>query len=310
MIRVDGLAFKGKHGGERAAKITAMAYIGRFAPSPTGDLHDGSLLAAVGSFLRARQQGGAWMLRIEDIDPPREVAGSAAGILATLGRLGLHADAPPLFQSTRGKAYRAAFEALRARDKVFPCWCTRSDLAAHGGLHRDARCVGARVDGREPAWRLRTGDECIAFVDGVMGPQEEHLRDTAGDFVVLRADGLWSYQLACVVDDAAQGITEVVRGQDLLDSTARQIHLQRLLGLPTPAYLHLPLLRDAAGRKLAKSTGAPAIDRIAPAAALQQTFGRLGVEAVDAGTPASMLARAASRFDPRRMAPGGSHIPA
>lgn len=285
-----------------------MAYIGRFAPSPTGNLHDGSLLAAVGSYLRARQQNGRWLLRMEDIDPPREVPGSAAGILATLSALGLNADEPPLFQSTRGDAYRAAFEELLARDLVFPCWCTRSDLTAHGGVHRHGQCVAGRIQDRAPAWRLRTPDISIAFVDGLFGPQAENLRDTAGDFVLLRADGLWSYQLACVVDDAAQGITEVVRGEDLLNSTARQIHLQQLLALPTPAYLHLPLLRDAAGQKLAKSTGAAAVDRLPPHVALQQTFGRLGVESVAAETPSAMLANAALLFDTRRMAATGSHI--
>lgn len=310
MIRATWSGFKGHPRGERAVKIAAMAYIGRFAPSPTGDLHAGSLFAAVGSYLRARQHGGRWLLRIEDIDPPREVAGAAAGIVATLDALGLHADQPPLYQSSRGALYRAAFDRLLADDRVFPCWCTRRDLAAHDGLHRDGRCVAGPVSGRSPAWRLRTPDIRVEFTDQLLGTCAENLRQAAGDFVILRADHLWSYQLACVVDDAAQGVTEVVRGADLLSSTPRQIYLQQVLGLPTPTYLHLPLLCDEDGAKLAKSTGAPPVQTLPAHVALQQTFSRLGVESIADGLPAAMLAAAVPAFDLRRIAASGSILPA
>ena len=208
-----------------------MTYCGRFAPSPTGPLHFGSLVAAVGSWLCARHAGGAWLVRMEDIDPPREVPGAAAAILAALPAFGLAPDAPVLFQSTRGAAYDEAFAQLRAAGRVFPCTCSRSQLAAAGGIHRDGACVHDSPVDREPAWRLRVPDVEIAFDDALLGPQCERLRETVGDFVVRRADGFYSYQLACVVDDAFQRVTDVVRGQDLLDSTARQIWLQRCLGL-------------------------------------------------------------------------------
>ncbi|MBN8734934.1 MAG: tRNA glutamyl-Q(34) synthetase GluQRS [Xanthomonadales bacterium] len=274
---------------------------GRFAPSPTGDLHSGSLVAALASWLHARQQGGAWLLRVEDIDPPREVAGSAASILAALSRLGLQADAAPLYQSQRGDAYATALQRLRDAGHAFPCWCSRSDLdaahAIHHELHRDGHCFTPRRGDREPAWRLRVPDTVIEFDDGLQGAQRQNVRSEVGDFVLKRADGLWSYQLACVVDDAFQGITEVVRGCDLLDSTPRQILLQCLLGLPTPAYLHLPLAVDGGGRKLSKSTDAPAIDACDPRNALAQALRFLGQDVPDASDVATMLQFAAQDFD-------------
>jgi glutamyl-Q tRNA(Asp) synthetase len=285
-----------------------MMPTGRFAPSPTGDLHHGSLIAAVGSWLRARHRGGRWLVRMDDIDPPREVDGASTSILHTLESLGLVADEAPVFQSQRGDAYRAAFDELRARGQLFACWCSRSDLAAHAGLHRDGVCVTAPQDDRPPAWRLRVPDIDIAFDDVIAGPQRERLRETAGDFVILRADGLWSYQLACVVDDAAQSVDEVVRGRDLLDSTARQIHLQRQLGLPQPAYMHLPLLVDAEGRKLSKSTGASPVDPAAPLVALRAALARLGIVGVDGQTPAELLTAAVGHFDPARIAAASSHL--
>lgn len=275
-----------------------MSCRGRFAPSPTGELHFGSLVAALASWLRARRQGGAWLVRIEDIDPPREVPGSAQSILAALEQLGLTADAPPLYQSRRGDAYAAALQRLRDGGHVFPCWCSRAELEAAGTLHRDGHCVAPTRDGRAPAWRLRVPDVDIAFEDALQGPQHENVREAVGDFVLQRADGLWSYQLACVVDDAFQGITEVVRGADLLDSTPRQILLQRLLGLPTPAYLHLPLAVDAAGRKLSKSTEAPAIDTRDPRATIARALRFLGQAVPDACDAAGMLDAAAGVFDP------------
>ncbi len=249
-----------------------MTYRGRFAPSPTGQLHFGSLVAAVGSWLCARHAGGRWLLRMEDIDPPREVAGAAASILATLPAFGLVADAPTLFQSQRKAAYDAAFEQLRAADLVFPCTCSRSELAASGGIHRDGRCVKPARPERTPAWRLRVPDVEVTFDDALQGPQGENLRELVGDFVIRRADGFYSYQLACVVDDAYQGITEVVRGHDLLDSTARQIWLQRCLDLPTPGYRHLPVVLDADGNKLSKSAQAWPIDPADPTPTLRRAL--------------------------------------
>lgn len=280
-----------------------MTYRGRFAPSPTGPLHFGSLVAAVGSWLCARQAKGRWLVRMEDIDPPREVPGAAHAILAALPAFGLTADEPVQFQSRRRAAYDAAFERLHAAGHVFPCWCSRSDLAATGGLHRDGRCVAAPVDDRPPAWRLRVPDVDIAFDDALQGPQRQNLREAAGDFVIRRVEGFYAYQLACVVDDAFQGITEVVRGVDLLDSTPRQIYLQRLLGLPTPGYLHLPLALDEEGRKLSKSTGADAIDAADPLPALHRALTFLGLPPDrPAASPAALLASAAARFD-RRLLP-------
>ncbi|HEX7369583.1 MAG TPA: tRNA glutamyl-Q(34) synthetase GluQRS [Rhodanobacteraceae bacterium] len=277
-------------------------YRGRFAPSPTGELHFGSLVAALASWLRARQQRGEWLLRVEDIDPPREVPGSAESILATLTKLGLAADGSTLYQSWRGDAYAAALARLRDAGHAFPCWCSRADLEASGTLHRDGRCITPRRDDRAPAWRLRVPDLDIVFDDILQGPQRQNVHETIGDFVLLRADGLWSYQLACVVDDAFQGITEVVRGCDLLDSTPRQILLQRLLDLPTPDYLHLPLAVDAAGCKLSKSNDAPAIDADAAHAALSRALRFLGQSIPDSADATTLLRKAAIAFnlDPLR----------
>jgi glutamyl-Q tRNA(Asp) synthetase len=276
-----------------------MTYRGRFAPSPTGRLHFGSLVAAVGSWLCARHEGGEWLLRMEDIDPPREVAGSAAAILSAVPAFGLVADAPPLFQSQRLAAYDAAFEKLRAADLVFACWCSRSDLAASGDMHRDGRCVAQPDPVRPPAWRMRVPDIEVAFDDALQGPQRQNLRESAGDFVIRRVEGLYSYQLACVVDDAFQGITDVVRGVDLLDSTARQIWLQGCLDLPTPGYRHLPLVMDVDGRKLSKSTQAFPVDPADPLPALRRALGFLQIpvaaKATDAG---DLLMQALSAFDP------------
>ena len=279
-----------------------MTYCGRFAPSPTGLLHFGSLVAAVGSWLCARHAGGRWLLRVEDIDPPREVAGSAQAILAALPAFGLVADAPALFQSRRRDAYDAAFEQLRAADRVFPCWCSRAQLAAEGGLHRDGRCMAPPDPERPPAWRLRVPDVAIAFDDALQGKQRQNLREVAGDFVIRRVEGYYAYQLACVVDDAFQGVTEVVRGNDLLDSTPRQILLQRCLGLPTPAYRHLPLALDEQGRKLSKSEQAHPVDQGDPMPALRRALAFLDVQtAATASTPAALLRTALERFDPARL---------
>jgi len=276
-----------------------MTYRGRFAPSPTGPLHFGSLVAAVGSWLCARHAGGQWLLRMEDIDPPRELAGSATSILAALPAFGLVADAPTLFQSQRIPAYDMAFEQLRAADLVFPCWCSRSDLATGGDMHRDGQCVAAADPDRPPAWRLRVPDIAVDFDDALQGPQRQNLRESAGDFVIRRVEGFYSYQLACVVDDAFQGITEVVRGSDLLDSTARQIWLQRCLGLPTPSYLHLPLVLDASGAKLSKSGRAHPVDPSDPLPALRRALAFLRLPLPTAATDVhDLLALALADFDP------------
>ena len=271
-----------------------MPYRGRFAPSPTGELHFGSLVAALASWLRARNRRGQWLLRVDDIDPPREVAGSTSAILAALTQLELTADAPPLQQSRRGEAYAQALRQLQGDGHAFPCWCSRSDLEAAGARHRDGRCISARRDDREPAWRLRVPDGDITFDDGLQGTQRQNVREAAGDFVLRRPDGLWGYQLACVVDDAFQDITEVVRGCDLLDSTPRQILLQQLLGLPTPAYLHLPLAMDAQGRKLSKSSDAPAVDTAVPRAALASAL-RFLAQPVPCAPDAATVLRVAAR---------------
>lgn len=276
-----------------------MTYRGRFAPSPTGPLHFGSLVAAVGSWLCARHAGGQWLLRMEDIDPPREVAGAAASILATLPAFGLIADEPTLFQSQRMAAYDDAFEQLRGQDLIFPCTCSRSELAGSGGIHRDGRCVSSGHPDRTPAWRLRVPDVEVRFEDALQGPQCDNLRERVGDFVIRRADGYYSYQLACVVDDAYQGITEVVRGQDLLDSTARQIWLQRCLGLPTPAYRHLPVVLDAEGNKLSKSTQAWPLDPGDPTPALRRALAFLQRPLPDRVTDVpGLLSCALADFDP------------
>jgi glutamyl-Q tRNA(Asp) synthetase len=273
-------------------------YRGRFAPSPTGPLHLGSLTAALGSWLMARHAHGEWLVRVEDLDPPREVAGAAQRQLATLAAFGLAPDGPVLWQGTRGEAYRAALDQLIAQGDAFPCRCSRADLAASGGIHRG--CV-ANPSGRTRAWRLRLPDADVGFADRVRGPFAQRLARDVGDVVLRRADGPWAYQLAVVVDDAAQGITEVVRGADLLDSTPRQIHLQRRLGLHTPAYAHLPLLLDASGAKLGKSLGAAAVDAADPLPGLRAAYALLGQPAAALparGPVAAALECARTNFDP------------
>lgn len=272
-----------------------MIYRGRFAPSPTGALHFGSLVAAVGSWLRARSQNGAWIVRMEDLDPPREVPGAAAEILETLSAFGMESNEPVLFQSQRESAYASAFARLDAAGHVFPCWCSRADLEASGGIHR--ACVALPDATRAPAWRLRVPAAITEFDDAVFGRQIQNLRDDAGDFVMRRVEGWYAYQLAVVVDDAAQGITEVVRGADLLDSTPRQIHLQRLLDLPTPEYLHLPLALDAEGRKLSKHDLAQPVDRADPLSALRAALAFLGQRVPVESSPIALLDAAARNFD-------------
>lgn len=284
------------------ASAKPPGYRGRFAPSPTGDLHAGSILAAFGSWLLARHAGGEWWVRIEDLDPPREVAGAAERQLATLATLGLHADAPVVRQSSRHALYDTALARLRDAGLAFACHCSRSELAASGGIHR--RCV-ARGTRRQPAIRLRVPEgSVVEFDDSIQGPQRQDVAREVGDFVLRRADGLWAYQLAVVVDDARQGITDVVRGADLLDSTGRQILLQRALGLPTPRYAHLPLVTGQDGRKLSKSDAAPPVGTQSALVSLREAWTALGQppEALAAApSPSALLASATSHFDPARI---------
>lgn len=239
-------------------------YRGRFAPSPTGPLHFGSLAAAVGSYLDARKHHGVWLVRMEDLDAPRCVPGAADTILRTLEAYGLHWDEAVIYQSQRTAAYEDALDNLKAAGAVYPCCCTRkeiADSALHGieGPVYPGTCRnGIPQNKTARAWRVRAAGS-IAFNDCLQGSVSQNLENEIGDFVVKRADGLFAYQLAVVVDDAFQNITHVVRGSDLLASTPRQIHLQQLLGLPSPAYMHLPIAVNEHGEKLSKQTLAPAI---------------------------------------------------
>jgi glutamyl-Q tRNA(Asp) synthetase len=235
-------------------------YRGRFAPSPTGPLHFGSLVAAVGSYLDAKHHRGKWLVRIEDLDTPRTVKGAADQILGTLDAFGLHWDEEIIYQNRRTAAYEAAFQRLKQAGAVYPCSCTRKEIADSALQRGDelvypGTCRKGTAQGKAArAWRVRVNDTTINFSDGLQGNISQGLASEVGDFVVLRADGLFAYQLAVVVDDAAQEITHVVRGADLLYSTPRQIYLQGLLGLATPTYAHLPIAVNARGEKLSKQT--------------------------------------------------------
>lgn len=250
--------------------VNESPWRGRFAPSPTGPLHFGSLIAALGSFLEARSRGGQWLLRIEDIDTPRVVPGAADDILRTLECFGLTWDGPVIYQSQRLEYYQVALDRLIGRGLAYPCTCSRRELSqtatrSSAGLIYPGTCRGGIYrPGRPLAIRLRTENQLISFHDRIQGHFSQNLEVEIGDFVIRRADGLFAYQLAVVVDDAAQGINHVVRGSDLLTSTPRQINLQRQLGLTVPHYLHLPLAVDQNGEKLSKQTQAPPIDRRQP----------------------------------------------
>jgi glutamyl-Q tRNA(Asp) synthetase len=275
------------------------SYRGRFAPSPTGPLHIGSLVAAVASYVDARAAGGEWLVRMEDIDPPREVPGAADDILRTLDALGLRWDGTVLYQSTRTDAYAEAVERLRHREAVFACACTRKEIAdsaitsiagVDGSLIYPGTCRAGIPAGRiARTLRVRVADTNIGFDDAVQGSLRQHLGREVGDFIVVRADGMFAYQLAVVVDDAHQRIGEVVRGADLLDSTARQIFLQRLLVLETPCYMHVPVATNELGEKLSKQTSAAPVDRARPTPALISVLRFLGQ------APPFELARATPR---------------
>ena len=293
--------------------IAGSGYLGRFAPSPTGPLHAGSLVAALASWLDARAHGGRWLLRIEDVDTPRTVAGADQIILQQLGACGLHPDTPPVWQSQRSALYQSALQQLIAQGLAYVCTCSRKDieiaLAARGHTRtRHAELVypgSCRLGPLHPmsraqAWRLRTdvllaphgqspgGSAHITWHDRRLGPQAQDVAQAVGDFVLQRADGCWTYQLAVVVDDAAQGISHVVRGQDLADNTARQIWLQRCLGLPTPQYLHTPLVLGADGAKLSKQNGALPLDVSKPLQALNAAAAVLGWPAQTGSVPEAL----------------------
>ena len=297
-----------------------MSYIGRFAPSPTGPLHAGSLVAALASWLDARAHHGRWLVRIEDVDGPRSQPGADTEILRQLAACGLVSDGPVLWQSQRGAAYQTALEQLQAHGLAYPCACTRKAIAAaqaargqthqrhhewvypgtcrpeHGGLHgQPAR-----------AWRLHV-EACTRrlhwpavqhWTDRRLGPQQQDVATDVGDFVLRRADGLWAYQLAVVVDDAAQGITHVVRGEDLTDNTARQRLLQAALGLPHPQYLHTPLVRGPDGEKLSKQHGAPALVLDTPAQALAALNTAAAVLGLPVNSTAATVAQALAHWVP------------
>jgi len=297
-------------------------YTGRFAPSPTGPLHAGSLVAALASWLDARAHGGTWLVRIEDVDTTRCLAGMGEFILQQLSQCGLQPDQRPIYQSQRTGLYQQALDSLVASKLAYPCACTRKQIETalaqqgagkprHGELVYPGTCRSGAHGSAARAWRLRTdvyienmpqalinkgliATDSIVFlaqptpqpeplaqatqwVDRRLGSQQQDVATDVGDFVLKRADGCFAYQLAVVVDDAAQGITDVVRGQDLTDNTARQILLQHALGLPTPRYLHTPLVLGANGEKLSKQNGAAALDLQQPLAALNQAAQRLGL---------------------------------
>ena len=284
-------------------------YTGRFAPSPTGPLHAGSLVAALASWLDARAHGGRWLVRIEDVDGPRCVPGADRQILQQLADLGLVPDEPPVYQSQRSALYQQALDRLVAQGLAYPCACSRKDIEGalqrlgqarprHAELVYPGTCRPEQggLHGRAArAWRLRVAPGTVCWPDRRLGPQSQEVATEVGDFVLRRADGWFAYQLAVVVDDAAQGITHVVRGADLADNTARQILLQRALGLPTPQYLHTPLVLGPGGEKLSKQNGAPALDTRVPLAALEAAAAVLGLQ-VRAATPAQWLDAATAQW--------------
>lgn len=278
-----------------------MEYRGRFAPSPTGPLHAGSLVAALASWLDARAHGGTWLVRIEDVDSPRCIAGMGDLILSQLAEFGLTSDAAPLVQSQRAGVYEHALQTLIATGFAYPCHCSRKDILAallasgqartrHAELVYPGTCRSKTnvfadlLDMPRPAWRFRTdiGEKTVHWRDRRLGPQHQDIATAVGDFPLKRADGYATYQLAVVVDDAAQGITHVVRGEDLADNTARQIALQQSLGVATPLYLHTPLVLGMNGEKLSKQNGALALDTSKPLAALNQAAVALGLHASNA----------------------------
>ncbi len=255
--------------------MSPVPVVGRFAPSPTGDLHFGSLVSAVGSYLEARVSGGMWLLRIEDIDPPREVAGSAGRIIDDLHRLGMNPDGPVLYQSSRLGAYQDAVDTLLEAGLAYACACSRKDLSETGKYA--GTCRNGIPPGKTPRsirFRVDAGD--YTFYDKLQGTVAGSPAETVGDFIIRRADGLFAYQLAVVVDDQFQGVTQVVRGADLLDSTNRQICLQKAFGFVTPQYMHLPIVISADGKKLSKRVRTDPVNLKEPVSAVGQALQFLG----------------------------------
>ena len=302
-----------------ASAVGAGGYVGRFAPSPTGWLHAGSMVAALASWLDARAHGGRWLVRIEDVDGPRCIAGAEDAILRQLADCGLHPDAPPVRQSDRGALYAQALERLHAAGRAYGCRCTRREIAQalqarglgrerHGDLVYPGTC---RPGGPQPvpwpearAVRLLTcaadgSDTVIDWTDRRIGAQRQNVSREVGDFVLRRADGLWAYQLAVVVDDAAQGVTDIVRGEDLTDNTPRQILLRRHLGLPQPRHLHTPLVLAADGQKLSKQNGAAPVDTGRPAEALAAAARALGLELAEGLSADAVRAEALRQWSRR-----------
>jgi len=288
-------------------------YIGRFAPSPSGPLHAGSAAAALASYLDARAHGGRWLLRIEDVDTPRTVAGADDLIQAQLRLLGLHWDGPVTFQSQRFDRYQQAFDRLVAVGRIFGCACSRREIADSlarlgAGTQRNqdliypGTCRNGIARGRAPrAWRFRVDDDVVTFDDRWLGPQRQEPARETGDFVIRRADGLWAYQLAVTVDDGEAGVTHVVRGQDILSSTGRQVLIQRALGLPMPSYLHIPLVMASDGEKLSKQNGARSVtgDGRPPCDALDEAARMLGIAPPERRDAEGWLAEATSRWAER-----------
>ncbi len=279
------------------SRVDGRAYVGRFAPSPTGPLHAGSLVAALASWLDARAHNGQWLVRIEDVDGPRCVAGAHARILSQLADLGLVPDATPVYQSARTPLYQNALDRLVAAGHAYACGCSRKDIedawqasgqerARHGERVYPGTCRDGLQGKPARAWRLRTANTgTVRWCDRRGGSQQQDVEREVGDFVLRRADGLWAYQLAVVVDDAQQGVTDVVRGQDLTDNTARQILLQGALGLATPRYLHTPLILGANGEKLSKQNGAAPLATDDPLGCLKQAGAALGLHITGADAP-------------------------
>lgn len=286
-------------------------YTGRFAPSPTGLLHIGSLLTAVASYADARSNGGKWLVRMEDLDPPREMPGAASHILHTLEAFGFEWDGEVAYQSRRYALYEETLCRLKTARLVYPCHCSRKDwqaAAVHGadGFVYNGRCRNPQqrpaLQGKQPAWRIRVPDRVIGFSDGIVGGYAQNLARDIGDFVLLRADGFWAYQLAVVADDADQGITHIVRGQDLLVSTPRQIYLQRCLGFATPHYAHLPLLVNKHGQKWSKQTLAPALDENHKEQLLRQVLQYLNLPpAPEVSRPQALLSWAIEHWQPHKI---------
>ncbi|MFN2328838.1 MAG: tRNA glutamyl-Q(34) synthetase GluQRS [Chromatocurvus sp.] len=280
-----------------ATPRTTDIYRGRFAPSPSGPLHQGSLLTALASYLDARHAGGTWLLRVEDIDPPREPPGATSAILTCLQAHRLISDEPVLYQHTRSAAYDLALETLEAQGRLFRCACTRRELGPGGACGGRCASGGTAITGPTSTRVRVTAEFATFFTDLVQGEQSLQQTDVPRDFIVRRKDGLYAYQLAVVVDEAYQGITHVIRGMDLLPTTFQQRYLQQALGLPQPTYGHIPVITDAAGRKLSKQNRAPAADIATPRPNLEQLLRLLRQHVPRAETLNELLETAAKRWD-------------